>query len=130
MTKAANIYWDNGQTDHAGPRSARRAAPARRPRAKAQRKARRTAPWWLSFIIVSSIFVMLTVSINFRAFREMRDEADQNTRLSSHIQNLMDENLALQEEIHTLKSDPRSISREARRIGIDLQPEKVPVPAN
>jgi cell division protein FtsB len=63
---------------------------------------------------------MLTVSINYRAFREMTDEANQNTRLSSQIQNLQDENLALQEEIHTLKSDPRVIEREAKRIGIDL----------
>jgi len=72
-------------------------------------------------LIVSSIFAMLTVSINFRAFREMNDEATQNTRLSSQIQNLMDENLALQEEIHTIKSDPRVIGREAKKLGIDLK---------
>ncbi len=88
---------------------------------------RRTAPWWLSFIIVTSIFVMLCVSINFRAFTEMRNEVEQNARLAGHIQNLMDENLALQEEIHTLKTDPLVVAREAKRIGIDL---KVPVPAN
>ena len=64
---------------------------------------------------------MLTVSINFRAFREMNDEATQNTRLSSQIQNLMDENLALQEEIHTIKSDPRVIGREAKKLGLDLK---------
>ena len=73
---------------------------------------------------------MLGVSINFRAFTEMKDEATQNTQLSSQIQNLMDENLALQEEIHTLKSDPNAIQREAKRIGIGLRQEKVPVPAN
>lgn len=72
-------------------------------------------------LIVTSIFVMLTVSINFRAFHEMRNEATQNTRLSSQIQNLMDENLALQEEIHTIKSDPRVIGREAKKLGIDLK---------
>jgi hypothetical protein len=57
----------------------------------------------------------------------MQDEVDQNSHLSSHIQNLMDENLALQEEIHTLKTDPNAIGREARRMGIDV---KVPVPTN
>jgi len=67
---------------------------------------------------------MLTVSINFRAFREMNDEATQNTRLSSQIQNLMDENLALQEEIHTIKSDPRVIEREAKKLGLDLKRDK------
>ncbi len=70
---------------------------------------------------------MICVSINFRAFTEMRAEVDQNVQLTGHIQNLMDENLALQEEIHTLKTDPVAIKREAKRIGIDL---KVPVPAN
>ena len=75
-------------------------------------------------LIVSSIFAMLTVSINFRAFREMNDEATQNTRLSSQIQNLMDENLALQEEIHTIKSDPRVIEREAKKLGLDLKRDK------
>ena len=73
------------------------------------------------------MFAMLCVSINFRAFSEMREEIDQNTQLTGHIQNLMDENLALQEEIHTLKTDPRIIQREAKRIGIDV---KVPVPTN
>ena len=73
---------------------------------------------------------MLGVSINFRAFTEMKEEATQNTQLASQIQNLMDENLALQEEIHMLKSDPNAIQREAKRIGIGLRQEKVPVPAN
>ena len=73
---------------------------------------------------------MLGVSINFRAFSEMQKEATQNTQLASQIQNLMDENLALQEEIHMLKSDPNAIQREAKRIGIGLRQEKVPVPAN
>ena len=73
---------------------------------------------------------MLLVSINFRAFTEMREEVDQNARLAGQIQNLMDENLALQEEIHSLKTDPQLIQREARRIGIALSEQKVPVPAN
>jgi cell division protein FtsB len=73
---------------------------------------------------------MLCVSINYRAFVEMREEVDMNGRLSSQIQNLMDENLALQEEIHTLKTDPKAIVREAKRVGIDLQQQRVPVPAN
>ena len=124
MNKAANIYWD----DQAEYISARRSRSARNGRRKAAVKAtRRTTPWWLSFLIVTSMFAMLCVSINFRAFSEMREEIDQNTQLTGHIQNLMDENLALQEEIHTLKTDPRIIQREAKRIGIDV---KVPVPTN
>lgn len=64
---------------------------------------------------------MLAVSINFRAFTEMQAEAMQNARLASQIENLMDENLALQEEIHSLKTDPARIEREAKRIGIDMR---------
>lgn len=73
---------------------------------------------------------MLLVSINFRAFSEMTEEVDQHARLAGQIENLRDENLALQEEIHTLKTDPAVIQREARRIGIALREEKVPVPTN
>ena len=126
MNKAENIYWDsfgNGRTP------AKRSRTTRKSRVAAK-AAPRTAPWWLSFIIVLSIFVMLCVSINFRAFTEMHEEVDQNARLAVQIQSLQDENLALQEEIHSLKTDPKLIQREARRIGIALREEKVPVPAN
>jgi len=107
----------------------KRPAAARKGRVTAKAD-RRTAPWWLSFVIVTSIFVMLCVSINFRAFSDVRQEVDQNARLAGQIQNLMDENLALQEEIHSLKTDPSVIQREAKRIGIAVKDEKVPVPAN
>ena len=50
----------------------------------------------------------------------MRAEVEQNSQLSSEIQNLIDENLMLQEEIHLLKTDPHVIKREARKIGVDL----------
>jgi hypothetical protein len=73
-------------------------------------------------VIFGSIFGMLIISINFRAFSEMRAEVDQHGRLSVQIQSLIDENLALQDEIHTLKSDPRAIEREAKRIGIGVKP--------
>lgn len=116
MSKAANIYWDSTHGSSQGSVSRRSTATRRRRvSAKADRKA---APSWLPYVIVGSIFVMLIISINFRAFTEMRDEVNQHERLSAQIQNLRDENVALQEEIHTLKSDPAAIGREAKRIGI------------
>lgn len=51
----------------------------------------------------------------------MQEEASQNTRLATQIQSLTDENLALQEEIHALKTNPEIIQREAKRIGVDLR---------
>jgi len=117
LNKAANIYWDSSQGSIS---ASRRSQPARRRRVKAKSN-QRTTPWWLTWVIFGSIFGMLIISINFRAFSEMREEVDQHGRLSGQIQNLMDENLALQEEIHTLKSDPRVIEREAKRIGIGVK---------
>ena len=103
--------------------------PARR-RCATVAKRGRTAPWWLSFVIVVSIFVMLGVSINFRAYTEAQEEATKNSLLATQIENLQDENIALQEEIHTLKTDPDVIKVEARRIGMHFQPNQVPVPVN
>ena len=128
MSKVADIYWDESLWQK--PQAKKRPARRRRPSPSEAKPARRVAPFWLSSLIVTSIFIMLCVSINSRAFSEMKEESEQNTRLASQIQNLMDENLALQEEIHSLKSDPRVIEREAKRIGIDIRPEKVSVPAN
>jgi len=73
---------------------------------------------------------MLCVSINYRAFSQMQEEAGKNGQLTLHIKNLQDENLALQEEIHTLKTDPNAIKREAKRLGLNLQQQQVPVPVN
>jgi cell division protein FtsB len=73
---------------------------------------------------------MLCVSINFRAIANARDEVAENDSLATRIQNLQDENLALQEEIYTLKTDPTVIAREARRLGVYLQPNQVPVPVD
>ena len=117
MSKAANIYWDSSQ-GKARTTSQTTAARRRRVSAKADHK---MAPGWLPYVIVASIFAMLIISINFRAFTEMRAEADQHERLAAQIQSLMDENVALQEEIHTLKSDPRVIEREAKRIGVAMK---------
>ena len=124
MSKGANIYWDSGNAGNGATRTRRR-------RTVAKGRERRSAPWWISFTIVTSIFVMLTVSINYRALTEVQTEADKNERLGLQLQSLKDENLALQEEIHTLKTDPRVIEREAKRMGLDLRQEAlVSVPTN
>jgi len=126
LSKGANIYWDSGH----GTPADRRATQNRRRRTAAKARERRVAPFWVAFAIVTSIFVMLTVSINYRALSEAQIEAEKNERLGVQLQSLKDENLALQEEIHTLKTDPRVIEREAKKIGIDLRPEaQVSVPA-
>ncbi len=125
MNNAAHIYWDNPNRT-----ASKRSAPSRDRRAGVKAAGRNTSPWWLSFLIVASIVVMLIISINFHAFTEVQEEAVRNTYLATQIQNLQDENLALQEEIHTLKTDPIVIKREARRIGMYLQQQTSSVPVN
>jgi hypothetical protein len=119
LNKAENIYWTNARTSTTPRRTTRRkkAVPATRGR----------SPYWLSLMIVGAIFSMLCISINLKAFSSMRSETEQNTRLSVEIQNLIDENLVLQEEIHLLKTDPKVIQREAEKIGVTLAQEKFPV---
>ena len=122
MNKAANIYSTNRYSS-ASPRRAIRRKPPVRP-------THRNSPWWLSLIIVGSIFAMLCISINLRAFSSTRAEIEQHTRLSTEIQNLIDENLALQEEIHMIKTNPAVIKREANKIGVVLENHKFPVQTN
>lgn len=73
---------------------------------------------WVPFAMVCSITLLLCLTINFRAYTEMSREIQEHQNLSAEIDNLTDENLALQEEIHNLKSDSRSIEREARKMGL------------
>src|ERR1700754_975417 len=111
---AASTYGDNG-TATRSKAARRRRTPSRT--AAAARAEKRTTPWWLSVVVFAAIFGMLLVSINYRAFTEMRTEATQNTQLQTRVQSLMDENLQLQDEIHSLKTDPNRIVLEARRVG-------------
>ena len=114
---AASIYWDNPERLKKVSQTRRRRRPATQT-AKAEPK--RTTPWWLSVAVFTAIFGMLLISINYRAFTEMREEAAQNTQLQSRVQSLTDENLQLQEEIHSIKTDPTRIERETRRLGLGL----------
>jgi len=92
---------------------------------KSAKVARR--PRMAALAIVASIAFMLCLSINYRAFCEMSREVDENQNLSGQIEALKDENLALQDEIHNLKTDSESIRREARRLGIIGGNEQSPV---
>jgi len=116
---AASIYWDNPQRLKKVSQTRRRRRPAATQTAKAEPK--RATPWWLSVVVFTAVFGMLLISINYRAFTEMREEASQNTQLQTRVQSLTDENLQLQEEIHSLKTDPTRIGQEAHRLGLDLE---------
>lgn len=96
-------------------------------------KTKRQRPFWISFLVVLTLAGMLFVSITYRSFSAVTAEVRENEQLNSMIQNLTDENLQLQDEIHSLKTDPKVIEREAKRLGIAVKDlgakTQVPVPA-
>ena len=100
-----------------------------RPTSSKKKSSKSGAPRYAALVIAASIAFMLCLSINYRAFCEMSREVDENQNLSGQVQDLTNENLALQEEIHNLKNDSESIRREARRLGIIGGNEQSPVSA-
>ena len=73
--------------------------------------------------------ILICLTVNFRAFTEYRRESAENEQLNNQVQTLTTENIALQEEIHSLKSDPQTLEREAKKFGYERPKEKIPVPA-
>jgi cell division protein FtsB len=100
------------------------------PRAKTARTRTNATPQWFVFTIVASITFMLCMAINLRAFSEMSAELEQNERLNLTVEQLSNENIGLQSEVHNLKTDSHLVEREARKIGMSRPNEKVLVPVN
>lgn len=94
---------------------------------------KRQRPFWVSVLVVVALTGTLFVAITYRSFSAVTAEVRENEQLNSMIQNLTDENLQLQDEIHSLKTDPKAIEREAKRLGIAVKnldaKAQVPVPA-
>jgi cell division protein FtsL len=124
LSKVATTYWDN---NIALPRANSRAAKSR-PQMKSNRVS--TTPQWFVFTVIVSMTFMLCLTVNMRAFSELNAEVGQHQKLSVEVDQLTNENLTLQEEIHNLKTDSRTIEREARKLGMSRSNEKVLVPAN
>ena len=123
MSKVASIYWEN---------SSAVTAPRLRPRSKTRMKSNRESatPQWFVFAVVVFIIFMLCLTINFRAFSELTAEMEQNQKLNIEVEQITNQNLMIQEEIHNLKNDPKVIEREARKLNMGRPDEKVFVPTN
>ncbi len=120
MSKVATTYWDNSQAIY---------TPART-RTRSAKHAEKATPQWFVFAVIASITFMLCLTINLRAYTEMSAEMQQNEKLSVEFEQLTNENLAIQEEIHNLKTDPNTVEREARKIGMSRPNEKILVTMN
>lgn len=90
----------------------------------------RITPKWAAFAIIVSMTFMVSLAVNFRAYSSVSKEAEQFDVLNVQLENLTNENMALQEEIHNIKNDSRNLEREARKNGAGRSNEKVPLPAN
>ena len=85
--------------------------------------------WWAAGIVIT-LTLMLCLTINYRAFSELNKEATENLELEQKIQGVTTNNLLLQEQIHYLKNDPKTVEREVRKFGLRRPKEKVPVSTN
>ncbi len=92
---------------------------------KASRKTKKNAiPGWAPYAAVITLTMAIILTVNFRAYTEYSKEEQQNQQLKEKIEVLREENLLIQEETHYLKTDPKAIERDARRLG--LRPKKDP----
>lgn len=74
--------------------------------------------FWIATVSISVTFALICLSLNLRAYTEMKGEIDRNTRLGMQVQNLLDETVALQEDIHSLKANPKRVSQEVEKLGL------------
>ncbi len=87
-------------------------------RKRAKKNAKSATPQWFVFTVVASLTFMLCLAINLRAFSEMSQETEQFEQLNFDINRLNNENMLIQQDINSLKTDKDAIEREARRIGL------------
>lgn len=73
---------------------------------------------WLGYAVTGLLTLMLCLTINYRAYSDLSGESNENESLKQRIEAVTSENLALQEQIHYLKHDPKTIEREVRKFGL------------
>lgn len=85
---------------------------------------------WIGVLVAGVLTLLLCLTINFRAFSELNKESRNNDDLQKQIDAVTRENLTIQEEIHYLKNDPKTVGREVKRFGLTQRRNQVPVPTN
>ena len=82
-------------------------------------------PSWIPVAAVAGLVLLLVLTVNYRAYSELRRETQTFDELNERVQQATTENLSMQEEIYYLKSDPKTIEREARKYGLARREEQV-----
>lgn len=119
MKKGAATYSNDDRTIWPG----RTLPTPERPRKKQPK--RRLA--WVSMALPVIMTLMVCVTVNYRAYSELKNEKQQFETLGQQVEAVTSENLSLQEEIHYLKNDPDMIRREAQKFGFVPREKKVSV---
>ena len=125
MNRAVNTYSDNRRA------RASRARDGRKPNRVKSTGGKTPAFFekkWVPIAAAGFLTLLICLTVNYRAFVEYRRESKENETLNNQVQTLTTDNIALQEEIHSLKSDPQTLEREARKYGYERPKEKIPVP--
>ena len=119
MSKVAITYWDSQAVT----------VPAARTRVRNVKQRENTTPQWFVYAVVVALTFLICLTINLRTYSELNNEIGQSQKLAAEVDQISSENLALQEEIHNLKTDSTIIEREARKLGMSRANEKVLVSA-
>lgn len=85
---------------------------------------------WMALGVIAGTMALLCLTVNIRAFVEMNRHAIENRKLNTEIEQLGSLNVVLEEEIENLKGDPKTIEKEARKIGMSRPNERILVPMN
>ena len=80
-------------------------------------------PRWLPIAASITLVVMITATVNFRAYSSLSKEEQEHQDLNQKVQEMTEDNLGIQEEIYYLKNDPATIEREAKKYGF-VRPDK------
>lgn len=97
-------------------------------RASAARKQEHFMPQWFVLTIPIALSLLVVLTLNVRAWTNGQTEFQTHERLGTEIEQLTTENTLLQDEINRLQYDPKTIEREARKLGMGRMNEKVFVP--
>jgi cell division protein FtsB len=112
-------------TDTTKRRMAQPRSPRRQPMARVSRPRTRLIPRWIPVVASLTLVLMITATINFRAYSVLSKEQNENIELEQKAQQLQTENLGIQEEIYYLKNDNETIEREAKKYGLVRPDTKV-----
>lgn len=112
-------------TDATKRRMAQPRSPRRQPMARVSRPRKRMIPRWVPVAASLTLVLMITATINYRAYSVLSKEQKENIELEQKVQQMQSENLGIQEEIYYLKNDNATIEREAKKYGLVRPDTKV-----